>query len=53
MEKMDQIGVSLWGAFFGILTSYGVFGKTNHLALYSLLLVAQYLVIYLLQLLNK
>ena len=26
MEKMDNIGVSLWGAFFGIITSYGVFG---------------------------
>ncbi len=26
MEKMDQIGVSLWGAFFGIQTSYGVLG---------------------------
>ena len=26
MEKMDQIGVSLWGSFFGVLTSYGVFG---------------------------
>ena len=23
---MDHIGVSLWGAFFGIIASYGVFG---------------------------
>jgi len=26
MDKMDNIGVSLWGAFFGILASYAVFG---------------------------
>ena len=23
---MDQIGVSLWGSFFGVLTSYAFFG---------------------------
>jgi hypothetical protein len=26
MEKMDNVGVSLWGAFFGILASYAFLG---------------------------
>jgi hypothetical protein len=26
MDKMDNVGVSLWGAFFGILASYAFLG---------------------------
>jgi hypothetical protein len=26
MDKMDHVGVSIWGAFFGIIASLAIFG---------------------------